>query len=53
MDDRDRLRALIDELTDEEADRALDFLRWLFEERRPPEESIEPPTADRDRPRDD
>jgi hypothetical protein len=53
MDDRENLRALVDELTDEEAAEALEYLRFLIEQRRPPEGPVDIRTVDRERPRDD
>jgi hypothetical protein len=34
MDEREALRALVDDLTDEEVAEALEYLRFLVEERR-------------------
>jgi hypothetical protein len=53
MDDREALRALVDELTDEEAAEALEERRFLIGQRQPPEGPVDIRTVGRERPRDD
>jgi hypothetical protein len=53
MDDREALRALVDELTDEEVAEATEYLRFLIEQRVQPEGPVDIRTVGRERPRDD
>jgi hypothetical protein len=53
MDERDNLRALVDELTDEEVTEALAYVRFLIEQRRPPDGPVEIDMAGGARARDD